>query len=138
MPEKSLSERVADFVEGTGKSRKKNQLLWLLHGDEVVEAVASGMPKKWVWETLQAEGRYSASYQYFVIQLRQYTQKGSKQLSNIVKPVQASTASGKRTGFELKRRGTEGLVPKESSSSSSGKKPIFEIPHLSEEELIGQ
>lgn len=117
MPEKSLSERVADFVEGTGKSRKKNQLLWLLHGDEVVEAVASGMPKKWVWETLQAEGRYTASYQYFVIQLRQYTQKGSKQ---------QSMASGKKTAVEQRH-----------SSSVSTKKPIFEIQRLSEEELMG-
>lgn len=120
MSEKSLSERVADFVEGTGKSRKKNQLLWLLHGDEVVDAVASGMPKKWVWETLQAEGQYSASYQYFVIQLRQYTQKGSKQQqSKTVKPVQASMAAEK----------------KPASLSSSGKKPIFEIRPVPVEEL---
>ena len=44
-------------------------------------------------------------------------------------------ASGKKTGFELKRRGTEGLVPKENSSSSQEKKPIFEIVPVKDDEL---
>ena len=106
MEKKSLSERVVDFVEATGRKRSKNQLLWLLHGPEIVDAVASGMPKKWIWETLHSEGQYSASYQYFVVQLRQYTSgalhKSKSNKSSVAKPISSSNSSSsgeKKTNF---------------------------------------
>ncbi len=71
MEDKTFAERVLDMAK-LKKRASKTQLLFMVHGEEILQALDKGLPKRWIWETLCEEGCCPPAYTRFLTQLQRF------------------------------------------------------------------
>ena len=70
---KTLSERVLDMASTQNKRASKAQRVFMIYGDEILQALDKGLPKRWIWETLRQEKENCIPrYERFLIHLRRF------------------------------------------------------------------
>lgn len=139
---KTLSERVLDMASTQNKRASKAQRVFMIYGDEILQALDKGLPKRWIWETLRQEKENCIPrYERFLIHLRRFL-KAKRQEStpeeNITKapPTPASapapktavpTASAPAAGQQMQKPSTQPksfeyhpLTPEEIKTMMSG------------------
>ncbi len=78
MEDKTFAERVLDMAK-LKKRASKTQLLFMVHGEEILQALDKGLPKRWIWETLCEEGCCPPAYTRFLTQLQRFLKENRPQ-----------------------------------------------------------
>ena len=80
MSNKNLTEQVLDMIAKSKSKQRasKTQLLFMTCGDEILQALDKGLPKKWIWETLREKGYCPPAYTRFLTQLQRFLEKRSQ------------------------------------------------------------
>ena len=76
MTELTFSEQVLAIGKAKQGVRgvSKSQILFMVHGDEILQALDEGLPKKWIWEALRKD-KSCPTYPRFIEQLQKFVEK---------------------------------------------------------------
>lgn len=132
MTEETFSELTfSEQVLAIGKAKQgvrgvsKSQILFMVHGDEILQALDEGLPKKWIWEALRKD-KSCPTYPRFIEQLQRFLEK--KRPPQPEKPTPERSAAKTPAASAAKAPPTPASAPKTAAPTASASEAVKQVP----------